>query len=86
MIGYRDKAGRIIFVDSGLRGDTFGTFWRNPKTGGKHRVSSPALPMRDNRTEAEVNLFKYGLRNKLERVEVDDRGQVIQEPPNPPAR
>jgi hypothetical protein len=68
MTAYSDKKGRLLFVGSGLGGDNYGTMYK--KSGkwaapGKHRVKSPALPMRTTKEEAERDLDWYAIEHNL---------------------
>lgn len=52
-----------LFVDAGLGGATFMTMRLGP-SGGRHRVKSPALPVRNTREEAEADLAAYRAKKK----------------------
>jgi hypothetical protein len=65
MIQYLDKKGRLLFVAQGLGENTWGTFYRTKEGGGKHRVKSPALPIRKTRTQAEDDFTWYAIDHDL---------------------
>jgi hypothetical protein len=61
MMQYLDRKGRLLFVSKGIGPDCFGTFYRKRGGGGKHRVKSPALPIRGTRQQAEDDLAWYAM-------------------------
>ncbi len=69
MLQYLDKKGRLLFVAQSFNG-MYGTFYRKKEDGGKHRVKSPALPMRKTRMQAEDDFNWYVLGHDLVPVTV----------------
>ncbi len=77
MIQYLDKKGRLLFVAEGIlfarpkfKTGKYGTFFRKKNGRGMHRVTSPALPMRNTREEAEQDLSNYVRKHGLVPVTV----------------
>jgi hypothetical protein len=64
-MNYFDKNGQILFVSQGLGLNEWGTFRKNPRTMGHHRVKSPMMPMVATMEEAQRNLDAYAKKNGL---------------------
>ena len=73
-LAYREPDGAIITVRQGL-GDDWGSF-RQPLRRRRHRVTSPKLPMRQTREEAEVDLIAWAEGKGLERVDMET-GEIM---------
>lgn len=72
---YRDKRGRLLFVDRGISGAfgcpvTWATYWRKP-SGNLKRVVSRHLPPRSGAELAQADLDWYARRHKLEAIECE---------------
>ena len=61
MTAYIDHKGRILFVHDGISsGKTWATYYRHSPTR-LRRVTSPALPLRETRGQAQVDLDAYAV-------------------------
>jgi hypothetical protein len=63
---YLDKHGRQYRVGDGIGNPVrWGTFYQRKIGGGKHRLVSLSLPMRETREEAEKDLALYARKRKF---------------------
>jgi len=61
---YYDDDGGLIFVSQGISKSHWMTVRQKKPTSGTHRVVSPALPLREDRYQAQEDLDAYALKRK----------------------
>jgi hypothetical protein len=70
---YKAADGRTVFVSDGIsRGETWMTCYCKPGSTSTHRLKSPALPLRSERSQAEADLEQYAAGHGFETI---DAGQ-----------